>query len=516
MNAKKSKKVLLLASLSTLAVSTAAVLAISFNSESAFRAKAFNYDELSTTFNANSTVVSGSIQSSNCVLASSLQISGIEVRATIFNSSTPGSGAIARFADDNSSVSFSIYSNSAGVTKFQRLESISFGYLNSYNSGSFKVMWSKNNDSWTTISVDSGSTNQALPSGAHYLKVVNDDAFAQFTSFTLNYSCSETPTPDSYGITYCGYDFSEYEEIPLEGIDTTSLEDNAVEGSTVSLTPVVLSGYSLVSVFEYGDPSYVSDLSFNDGVVSFTMPSHDIKLALVTLSSTVTLSSISLSGQTTEFTVGDTFSFGGTVTAYYSDSSEANVTSSTTFTGYDMSVAGEYTVTASYTEGGITKTDTYSIVVTSGSTEVALSGTYAYSSRAVTSPDTTHKDWTGCMTISFSSDGTCSWRNVRTSTLGSFDCEVRFTYIAINNGANITISMSISGYTFTKNGESNNQASSFSGGSYDRPVDAGFTVSTAKNNSGVMTLDRSSLSICTYDQANSYAVWDTLTFSLAA
>lgn len=40
MNANKSKKVLLLASLSTLAVSTAAVLAINFSSESAYRAKA--------------------------------------------------------------------------------------------------------------------------------------------------------------------------------------------------------------------------------------------------------------------------------------------------------------------------------------------------------------------------------------------------------------------------------------------------------------------------------------------
>ena len=40
MNAKKSKKVLLLASLSALAVSTAAVMAISFNSEAAYRAKA--------------------------------------------------------------------------------------------------------------------------------------------------------------------------------------------------------------------------------------------------------------------------------------------------------------------------------------------------------------------------------------------------------------------------------------------------------------------------------------------
>ena len=83
---------------------------------------------------------------------------------------------------------------------------------------------------------------------------------------------------------------------------------------------------------------------------------------------TKTLSSISVSGATTSFTVGDTFSFGGTVTAHYSDSSTANVTASTTFSGYNMSVAGNYTVTASYTEGGVIKTATYGITVSAPST----------------------------------------------------------------------------------------------------------------------------------------------------
>ena len=87
-----------------------------------------------------------------------------------------------------------------------------------------------------------------------------------------------------------------------------------------------------------------------------------------------TLSSITISGYTTSFVVDDTFSFGGTVTAHYSDSSTANVTSSSTFTGYNMSVAGNYTVTVSYTYSGTTKTTTYSITVSAsggggGSTE---------------------------------------------------------------------------------------------------------------------------------------------------
>lgn len=75
------------------------------------------------------------------------------------------------------------------------------------------------------------------------------------------------------------------------------------------------------------------------------------------------LQSITLSGQTTSLNRGATFSFGGTVTAHYSDSSTATVTSSTTFSGYNMSTAGTYTVTASYTENSVTKTATYSLTV---------------------------------------------------------------------------------------------------------------------------------------------------------
>ena len=94
-----------------------------------------------------------------------------------------------------------------------------------------------------------------------------------------------------------------------------------------------------------------------------------------------TLSSISVSGATTSFDVDDTFSFGGTVTAHYSDSTTANVTSSATFSGYNMSTAGEYTVTASYTEGSVTKTATYSITV--------AAHTHTYSN-AWSSDDTHH------------------------------------------------------------------------------------------------------------------------------
>ena len=88
------------------------------------------------------------------------------------------------------------------------------------------------------------------------------------------------------------------------------------------------------------------------------------------------LSSIALSGDyKTSFASGDTFSFGGTVTASYTIAADANVTSSTTFhldsasgtnmSGVTMTHAAHdgHTIYAKYTEGGITKTATYSITV---------------------------------------------------------------------------------------------------------------------------------------------------------
>lgn len=95
----------------------------------------------------------------------------------------------------------------------------------------------------------------------------------------------------------------------------------------------------------------------------YATPSSDVINDFSDGQTTKTLSSIAVSGQKTSFTVGHTFSFGGIVTATYSDSSTANVTSSSTFSGYNMSNTGNQTVTVSYTEGGVSKTTTYQITV---------------------------------------------------------------------------------------------------------------------------------------------------------
>ncbi len=77
------------------------------------------------------------------------------------------------------------------------------------------------------------------------------------------------------------------------------------------------------------------------------------------------LVSIGLSGEyPTTFKEGDEFSHEGMeVTATYEDNSENDVTSSASFSGYDMSKIGEQTVTVNYTEGEVTKTAEYQITV---------------------------------------------------------------------------------------------------------------------------------------------------------
>ena len=121
-------------------------------------------------------------------------------------------------------------------------------------------------------------------------------------------------------------------------------------------------------------PSTSTALTTSNASVTITYSGKSCSQAITVNAAAKTLSSITISGYTTSFTLDDTFSFGGTVTANFSDSSTSNVTSSATFSGYNMSVAGNYTVTVSYTYGGTTKTTTYQITVASsgggGQTEV--------------------------------------------------------------------------------------------------------------------------------------------------
>ena len=80
------------------------------------------------------------------------------------------------------------------------------------------------------------------------------------------------------------------------------------------------------------------------------------------------LKSISVSGATTEYAIGQTFEFDGVVTAHYTDSSTKvipNDDANLTISSPSMSSSGNKVVNISYIEDGVTKKTSYTITVTS-------------------------------------------------------------------------------------------------------------------------------------------------------
>lgn len=503
---RNTKKTLIIGSASLLAV-VLGVTVINHTAANgglfAYRAKAANYDNLSVTFNSSSTVLEGSLKSTFCVLGSSLQVSGFRVKATITNSTAPGTdGVISRFAADTASVYFYVSDSAApSVTNFQSISSISFGYKEGTQSGNFKVMWSNDNSYWNAISVASGTSLQSLPLGAHYVGVVNDGGYAQFTSFTINYSCSNTPASIEHSISYYGLDGQD-----LDGIVPESLEYSAEAGKHVVIEPYYYPLYEFYYAKEY-DGSYITDFVVENGVIEFTMPDHDISIEIAVVQADVELDYIVLSGQTTSYSVGDSFEFDGTVTAYYNDGSEQEV-EPTDVSEPDMSQAGTPTVTVSYTESGITKNAEY--VITVGEATVTLSGRYNYTSKQQSGVDYDEQY------MIFNQNGTGEWHLIRLNARDLADTTIPydkidyhsicyFSYEIEESENSYLVTFTLTGYDLYLN-----KANSWSGGIYDRPFPT-FTLDPAEvNNSCVFDLSLLSFQI---DVFQSKKVYNTFTFT---
>lgn len=145
------------------------------------------------------------------------------------------------------------------------------------------------------------------------------------------------------------------------------------------------------------------------------------------------LSSISVSGYTEEYDVGDTFEFDGTVTAHYSDSTSLDVTSSAVIdsSAVDLSSAGEYEIGVSYSDSFGSAETSYSITVSDGGGEVT-SETYSNGSG-------TNVYW-----VTICSDNTGYYNYIYTAWQSD---PVYYTI-------HFTWSLSGSTYTFTKNSQS--------------------------------------------------------------
>lgn len=156
----------------------------------------------------------------------------------------------------------------------------------------------------------------------------------------------------------------------------------------------------------------------------------------------------------TTFNVGDTFSYEGlSVTAYYDDGTDDIVTPTSVSTP-DLSSAGQKTVTVTYTEGGVTKTATYTITVnavTLESIEVSGAKTAYYVGDSFVKPTVTATYSNGSTSV-VSNDATFSGYNL--SNAGNQTVTVSYTNgTTVSTTYSITVTalavtdLTISGYT---------------------------------------------------------------------
>lgn len=83
---------------------------------------------------------------------------------------------------------------------------------------------------------------------------------------------------------------------------------------------------------------------------------------------------LAVSGQKTAFTVGDAFEFGGKALQVWRGKADVDVTTSATFSGYDMSTEGKQTVTVTVVEESVT----YEITILAAGSEAAKTYTLTF------------------------------------------------------------------------------------------------------------------------------------------
>lgn len=251
---------------------------------------------------------------------------------------------------------------------------------------------------------------------------------------------------------------------------TTTNYATAFKGSTWTNAAAVVSEMAVTLNPEDGRDEISANIT---GTCGFTKVVVNLVPAEGYVKPVVVLSSIAVSGQTTSYTVEDTFTFDGTVTATYSNGS-TNTVNPTSVSAPDMTTEGTKEVTVTYTEDEVTKTATYTITVSPKATEP----------EQPEEPETTPKfvkvtseptDWSGTYLIVYESgnvafDGSRTTMdaasNTKTVTISNGEIEANdammsITFDIAKNGTVYTIK-SKSGYYIGNNSDSNSLTSSTS------------------------------------------------------
>lgn len=361
MNAKKSKKVLLLASLSALAVSTAAVMAISFSNESS---KVRGLGEVvngSITWSTSSTK-SGSGRELSW---KSSTASGTEMYLYSYGQYNPFSYEIFD-SKKNDAGDYGVYVKSAvgkdgSMFQFQSITSVTIVSCNSQADASYAI-YTDSTASGSPVasqtleyrmsSAEETHTFTSEVAGARYLAIKPTSASYYFgiKSITVTYSCEPGGASE--------YNISKSEDV---GYTISASKSSAAAGENVSFSVDVATGYTLNSVSVKQGSDDVLVFGPSAGVYSFVMPAGDVEIS-ANLSG---LHHIAFGyGYKAQYSLGDTFEKPVVYAYYYGSESGETVTDSAVATGYDMNTAGEQIVTVSYTDlAGATVSKQYTIKV---------------------------------------------------------------------------------------------------------------------------------------------------------
>ena len=235
------------------------------------------------------------------------------------------------------------------VSSGYELDSVTFTY-NATNNGVLKDTNGTTISTGTAVSLsgDSVTFNAGSTSGAN--------GNVKITEISVTYHSTSAPVKTLSSI----------------AVKTPPNNLSYVEGDSFSPTGLVITATysdSTTSDITYSDNEDEFDfepsdnLQVGDTSITISFEGKTCSQAISVSASSKTLDSISIHGQTTSFEIGDDFEFGGVVTATFSNSSTEDVTSSATFSGYNMNALGAHTVTVSYTYKGSTESASYTIIV---------------------------------------------------------------------------------------------------------------------------------------------------------
>ena len=364
MNAKRKKKILLLASTSILAASTAAVMAFSFSNGLA------NARGLGEVVNGSITWTVGttekSAETNQKVSWTAKTASGTSISLYTYGQWDPTG---VKMFDSKASDFFeyglfvkSAPGSASSLFQFQCITSVTIVTTDSQASSSYSIYTNASSSGAAAATqVLSGKaayeeethTFTSEVAGARYLaiKPVSKDAYFGVKSVTITYSC-EPGGPSEYAI-------SKSEDVGY----TIGLEkSSATAGENVIFSVNVATGYTLNSVSVKQGSDDVPVFGPSAGAYSFVMPSGEVEIS----ASLSGLHHIAFGyGYKTQYLLGDTFEKPSVFAYYYGSSIGEEVTASATASGYNMSVAGEQTVTVSYTDSNsATVTKQYTIKVT--------------------------------------------------------------------------------------------------------------------------------------------------------